>query len=97
MALRTHPRLVVCTTLSGEPVHGGDTVSARAHIASFSSFVISPVWQTTHASLKEALLQGAIFSFLIVTVPLYAANLAVFMAFQVFETEGIRKAIVTCL
>jgi hypothetical protein len=52
---------------------------------------------TTHASLKEAFLQGLIFSFLIVSVPLYAANLAVFMAFQVFETDGVRKAIVTCL
>jgi hypothetical protein len=56
------------------------------------------VWQTTDSTLKETLLQGAIFAFLIVTVPLYAANLAVFMAFQVFgETKGIRKAIVTCL
>lgn len=53
---------------------------------------------TTHTSFKEAFLQGLIFSFLIVSVPLYAANLAIFMAFQVFEgTNGIRKAIVTCL
>ena len=52
---------------------------------------------TTHTSLKEAFLQGLIFSFLIVSVPLYAANLAIFMAFQVFEKDGIRKAIVTCL
>jgi hypothetical protein len=48
--------------------------------------------------LKEAFLQGLIFSFLIVSVPLYAANLAIFMAFQAFEgAHGIRKAIVTCL
>lgn len=54
--------------------------------------------RTTHSLLKEAFLQGLIFSFLIVSVPLYAANLAVFMAFQTFqETKGIRKAIVTCL
>ena len=52
----------------------------------------------THTSLKEAFLQGLVFSFLIVSVPLYAANLAVFMAFQTFgETNGIRNAIVTCL
>ena len=56
------------------------------------------VRQTTESALKEALFQGIIFAFLIVTVPLYAANLAVFMAFQTFgETKGIRKAIVTCL
>lgn len=53
---------------------------------------------TTRTSLKEAFLQGLIFSFLIMTVPLYAANLAVFMAIQTFgETNGVRKAIVTCL
>ena len=51
-----------------------------------------------HTSLKEAFLQGLIFSFLILSVPLYAANLAIFMAFQAFEgTNGIRTAIVTCL
>jgi len=52
---------------------------------------------TTRTSLKEAFLQGLVFSFLIVSVPLYAANLAIFMAFQVFETDGVRKAIVTFL
>jgi hypothetical protein len=56
------------------------------------------VRHTTDGTLKEALFQGVIFAFLIVTVPLYAANLAVFIAFQIFgETKGIRKAIVTCL
>jgi hypothetical protein len=48
------------------------------------------------SSLREAFVQGLIFSFLILSVPLYAANLAVFMAFQCFcEKKGVRKAVVT--
>ena len=43
-----------------------------------------------------AFVQGLIFSFLILSVPLYAANLVVFMAFQgLYERNGIRNAAIT--
>jgi hypothetical protein len=50
-----------------------------------------------HSSWREALFQGLIFSFLILCVPLYAANLVVFAAFQTFrEKKGFLKALLTC-
>lgn len=50
-----------------------------------------------HSSWLEALFQGLIFSFLILCVPLYGANLVVFAAFQtVREKKGMLKALVTC-
>lgn len=50
-----------------------------------------------HSSWLEALFQGLLFSFLILCVPLYGANLVVFAAFQtVREKKGVLKALVTC-